>query len=75
MKNDRKANEFLAAMLAATMLNNEQTPTQIKEEVMDTRKGSKELGDTLYQSMLGFMDAGFTIEQAFELVVTTMRRV
>lgn len=68
MKKKNTNKDILAAILAAAMLGNEQTAEKTEEEAADTRKQSKILGDTMYQSMLGFMDAGFTIEQAFELV-------
>ena len=68
MKKKTNENEILAAILAAAVLDNEQTAEKTEEEAADTRKQAKILGDIMYQSMLGFMDAGFTIEQAFELV-------
>lgn len=58
--------KILAAMLAAAMLDGEQ---KTKTEETDFRKKSEDIGNTLYQSYLGFKDAGFTDEQAFQLVL------
>lgn len=62
----KNANELLAAILTASMLGDEQ---ESKTEETDFRKKSEDIGNTLYQSYLGFKDAGFTDEQAFQLVL------
>lgn len=68
MKKD--ANAILAAMMAAAMLDDEPEPTT----TVDIRTKSKELGEMLYQSFLGFMDAGFNEEQAIRLTAAIARR-
>lgn len=40
-----------------------------EEANKDLRKQSEDAGNKLYQSYLGFKDAGFTDEQAFQLVL------
>lgn len=60
--------EIFANLMAAAILDGAK-PKQ-KEEEKDIRTQAKELGETMKQAMLGFMDAGFTEEQAFKIVLT-----
>lgn len=62
----KNSNELLAAILAAAMLDGEQ---ETKTEETDFRKKAEDIGNALYQSYLGFKDAGFTDEQAFQIVL------
>lgn len=43
-----------------------------EEANKDLRKQSEDAGNKLYQSYLGFKDAGFTDEQAFKLILTIL---
>lgn len=62
-----KDNELLAAMLAAAMLGNEKN--KAPEQEKSIRERSKEIGELMNEIMLGFMDAGFTKEQAFQIAL------
>ncbi|MBO5968986.1 MAG: hypothetical protein J6S14_10880 [Clostridia bacterium] len=66
-----KDNDIIGALLAAAILDSEKKNEQ--KEQKDLRTKSKELGEKIKQSMYGFMDAGFTEEQAFQLAIAIKR--
>lgn len=72
MKND----DMFAAMLAATMLNDIKTEKKkpTSDETVDFRKQAKEIGETLMQAYLGYMDAGFNEKQAFQLMMNAITK-
>lgn len=43
-----------------------------EQEKQDIRKESEDFGNKMYQSYLGFKDAGFTDEQAFKILLTIL---
>lgn len=47
-----------------------ETTEEEKHEI--ARRNAEDLGNTLYHSYLGFRDAGFNDEQAFQLVLAVM---
>lgn len=57
--------ELIAAFVAAMHNDNQKKET-------DIRKESEDFGNELYQSYLGFKDAGFTDEQAFKILLTIL---
>lgn len=63
-------NKIMAAMLAATLL--EHKANKEKTEIKDLRVQAKEIGLKLKEAQLGYMDAGFTEEQAFELTINAL---
>lgn len=63
-------NNIMAAMLAATLL--EHKMNEKKTETKDLRVQAKEIGLKLKEAQLGYMDAGFTEEQAFELMMNAI---
>ncbi len=65
-----KNDNLMAAMLAATLL--EHKMNEKKTEVKDLRVQAKEIGLKLKEAQLGYMDAGFTEEQAFELMMNAI---
>lgn len=66
--NDEK---ILAALLAAAMLDGKQTKKN--DEPTDFRATAKEIGTQLKEAQLGYMDAGFTEDQAFELMMNAIK--
>ena len=64
-----KDTDILKAFIAAAMLDEKK-----REEETDFRKLAKEVGESLKEAHLGYMDAGFTNEQAFELVLNHIKR-
>ena len=64
---NNKDKEFMKELLEALL---GVTPEANGEAI---RKKSEDLGNLMYQSYLGFKDAGFTDEQAFQLVLTVKR--
>ena len=72
MKNPN-AEAIMSALLLAGMLGENEKPTNNPEEEKDLRAKAKELGEKLYQTYLGFKDAGFTDDQAFQIVLTVKR--
>lgn len=67
-KDEKLMKEFLELLL--DLGKEEKTPEANGEAI---RKKSEDLGNLMYQSYLGFKDAGFTDEQAFQLVLTVKR--
>lgn len=65
-----KNDNLMAAMLAATLL--EHKMNEKKTETKDLRVQAKEIGLKLKEAQLGYMDAGFTEEQAFELMMNAI---
>ena len=61
--------EIISAMLTAAILGSQKKKEEAKEEKTDYRKVSAEIAKELYESYLGFQDAGFTPEQAFQLLL------
>ena len=72
MKNPN-AEAIMSALLLAGMLGGDEKPTNEPEEEKDLRTKAKELGEMMYQTYLGFKDAGFTDDQAFQIVLTVKR--
>lgn len=65
-----KNDNLMAAMLAATLL--EHKMNEKKTETKNLRVQAKEVGLKLKETQLGYMDAGFTEEQAFELMLNAI---
>ena len=68
--------ELLGAFLAAAMIGSEKKE-DTETPVIDggkIRKQSEDLGNSYYHVYLGYKDAGFTDEQAFKLLLETIRR-
>ncbi len=64
-----KDNKLLAAMLAAAaMLGDKEAEAPKQGKSM--REQAKELGELMKETMLGFVDAGFTREEAFRIILT-----
>lgn len=73
MKNNEDfAKALLEAALGAALADIESE--QKKEQKKDYRKTAAELAKPLYESYLGFMDAGFNEKQAFALLMSTQRK-
>lgn len=60
--------EILAAILAAAMAD-----SKPKTASTDFRAAAKEIGTSLKEAQLGYMDAGFTEDQAFELMMNAIK--
>ena len=67
----KETNEILAAILAAAMLDGKQTKEN--DEPTDFRATAKEIGEKLKEAQLGYMDAGFTEDQAFQLMMNAIK--
>lgn len=68
-----KETDILTALLAAAAISGEgEAKPKVTEK--NIREKSAELGEVMRESMLGFVDAGFTEEQAFQLVLAIKRR-
>ena len=67
---DRKdaVGAILTAAILGSMNANKKTEEK-NEEVADFRKEAKKIGNMLYATYLGFQDAGFSPEQAFQLTL------
>ena len=63
-----------AAILSEAVMPNEEKSTTQEDKKQNFRKKSEDLGNLLYQAYLGFKDAGFNDEQAFQLVLTVGRK-
>lgn len=63
--------DLLAAMIAATLLEHKINQKEIESNT-DLRKQTKEIGLKLKEAQLGYVDAGFTEEQAFELMLKSL---
>lgn len=73
-----KNKDLMDAIIAAAILgstNKKKAPTteENASEGKNVRASAKELAKTLYETYLGFMDAGFTSEQAFQLLLETSK--
>lgn len=64
--------DLLAAMLAATLLEHKIKQNEVETTNKDLRTQAKEIGLKLKEAQLGYMDAGFTEEQAFELMLKSL---
>lgn len=64
---------LLAAMLAATLLEHKINQKEVETTDKDLRTQAKEIGLKLKEAHLGYMDAGFTDEQAFELMMNAIK--
>ena len=63
-----KNNDFIDAILAAAILGSASKKTEENTSKTE-RETAKELAKPLYEAYLGFQDAGFTPEQAFQLLL------
>lgn len=66
---DKIVDSILTAAILGGANANKKTEEKKEEEVTDARKAAHDLGKFLYETYLGFQDAGFTPEQAFELTL------
>ena len=78
--NEKNASALMSALLLAGILGANEKEEEKETETTETnkdeiRKQSEDLGNAYYHTYLGFKDAGFTDEQAFELLLATIRRV
>ena len=64
-------NDAVSAILTAAVLGSLAKKAEEKKEgeTTDYRGEAKKIGNMLYATYLGFQDAGFTPEQAFELTL------
>lgn len=69
-----KDTDILSALLAAAILGSEEKKEEPKAEISMREKSAK-LGKIIHESMLGFMDAGFTEEQAFQIALTIKKGI
>lgn len=69
-----KETDIMSAILAAALLSGDEKKTPEPEEEKDLRTKAKELGEMMYQTYLGFKDAGFTDDQAFQITLTIKKR-
>ena len=60
--------DAVSAILTAAILGSMKKEEK-KEEVSEYRKEAHQLGNMLYATYLGFQDAGFSPEQAFQLTL------
>lgn len=65
-----KENDIATALLAAALMGGIETPKTEPTAEENIREKAKKLGGTMYQTYLGFKDAGFTDEQAFQITLT-----
>ena len=64
-----KETEILAAIRAAAMADSKPKAETNK----DFRAMAKEIGEKLKEAQLGYMNAGFTEDQAFELMMNAIK--
>lgn len=70
--NEKIAEDLMKAFLGAVLSDIESE--QKKEQKKDYRKTAAELAKPLYESYLGFMDAGFNEKQAFAILMSIQRK-
>ena len=73
----KNASAIMGALLLAEMLgeNEKENDTETPELDGDKiRKQSEDLGNGYYHVYLGYKDAGFNDDQAFKLLIETIRR-
>lgn len=69
--NKKERDAMVSALLAAAILDSEKEATTESETAeRDYRKEAAALARPLYEGYIGFIDAGFTPEQAFQLLLT-----
>jgi hypothetical protein len=80
MKPD-EAKAIFSTILTAAMLDEALKDAETKADTETPeidgdkiRKQSEDLGNSYYHVYLGYKDAGFTDEQAFKLLIETIRR-
>lgn len=66
--------DILNTLLAAVILGSEEKKEEPKAE-QSIREQSAELGKIMRESMLGFIDAGFTEEQALQIALTIKKGI
>lgn len=66
-----KDTDILNAFLAAAILDSKKKEKE--ETETDFRAAAKEIGKKLKEAQLGYIDAGFTEEQAFELMMNAIK--
>lgn len=66
-----KEKDIVSAILTAAILGSANANKKTEEENSSKteREAAKELAKPLYEAYLGFQDAGFTPEQAFQLLL------
>lgn len=66
-----KEKDIVSAILTAAILDSANANKKTEEENSSKteREVAKELAKPLYEAYLGFQDAGFTPEQAFQLLL------
>lgn len=62
-------NAILTAAILGDVKNGKENPKPNGDEI---RKEAEDLGNKLYHEYLGFKDAGFNDEQAFQIVLNTL---
>ena len=75
--NEKDASAIMGALLAAAMLGNTKKEETEDPEVKGDkiRKQAEDLGNRMYHAYLGFKDAGFTDDQAFQIVLTIKKGI
>ena len=66
---DALTDTILTAAILGSMDANKKTEEKKEEKTPNYRDEAKKIGNILYATYLGFQDAGFTPEQAFELTL------
>lgn len=70
-----KDNDFMNAILTAAVLSGAQKKEQAQPKGNENmREATAKLAKPLYEGYLGFQDAGFTSEQAFQLTLAMAKR-
>lgn len=70
----KNTDAILNALLTAAILGGDKKTTPPKPDGDEIQKTAEDMGNIYYCVYLGFKDAGFTSERAFELLLETIRR-
>lgn len=70
----KSTNAIMSALLAAAILDTEKETKDTEIDKDKLRRDSEDIGNVFYHILLGYKDAGFTEEQAFTLLLETIRR-
>lgn len=72
---DKEVKDFVSALLTAAILGGKAEDKEKKTPKLDgekIRKQAEDVGNAYYHLYLGFKDAGFNDEQAFQLMMKTV---
>lgn len=65
---------LMSALLAAALFGSKQEEQKTEADKEKVRRVAEDAGNYYYHIYLGYKDAGFTDEQAFKLLLETIRR-